>query len=190
MDLFLSPVSFSFSAFFSERSPRERRSRTGSSGANEKGAGRGEGGKNCHCRDFCAIGSLFPLFPVPCLLQMCRSVRLVMFILHYTWDRSQLQWDHPYKCHLTYTVIVLLNSDPAHSLILKPNWTKDWGHSCTQTHTDNLSKHTYSPENNYWRRIGANRRTQRQRHCHACRENNNCVRRWHPCCTTDHINTV
>lgn len=136
---------------------------------------------------FCAGGSLFPVLP---LLQMCRSVRLVMFILHYTQERSQLQWDHPHKCHLAYTVIVLLNSDLAHSLILKPNWIKAWDHSCTQPHTDNLSKHTYSPENNYWRRIEANGHTQRQRHCHACRENNNCVWRWHPCCNTDHSTTV
>lgn len=135
---------FLFSAFLSERSPRERRGRTGSSAANEKGRGGGEGGKKSHRKDPCAIG--FYLLLCPYLLQMCRSVRLVMFILHYTWEHSQLQWDHPYKCHLTYTVIVLFNSDLAHSLILKPNWTKDWGRSCTQTHTDNLCKHTYSPE--------------------------------------------
>lgn len=133
--------------------------------------------------------ALYFLF-CPDLLQMCRSVRLAMFILHYTRERSQLQWDHPHKCHLTYTVIVLLNSDLAHSLVLKPNYIKAWGHSCTQPHTDNLSQHTYSPENNYWRRIEANRHTQRQRHCHACRENNNCVWRWHPCCNTNHSNSL
>lgn len=42
---------------------------------------------------------------------------------------------------------------------------------CTNTHTHNLSKHTYSPENNYCMRIGGKQtHTHRLRHCHACRK--------------------
>lgn len=48
---------------------------------------------------------------------------------------------------------------------------------CTNTHTHNLSKHTYSPENNYCMRIGG-----KQTHTHTqaetlsrMQENNNCV---------------
>lgn len=57
----------------------------------------------------------------------------------------------------------------AHSLILKAKRTKAWGSSrtqaCAQTHR--LSKHTYSPENNYCMRTGG-----KQTHTHTliCRD--------------------
>ncbi len=96
----------------------------------------------------------------------------------------------PCKCHLTYTQL-LFYLTALHWFSTQPHIETQANKSlrqfmyaglCTNTHTHNLSKHTYSHANNYctWR---GGTHTHRQTHCHACRKNNNCLW-WHQCYNT------
>lgn len=75
---------FLSSAFLSEGSPRERRGRTGSPGANEKGAGGGEEGKRSHGGDPCAIGSFLSLLLLLTANLQIGEISYVYFALHGT----------------------------------------------------------------------------------------------------------
>ena len=107
---------------------------------------------------------------------------------------------HPCKCHLTYTQLLfyltalkLYSTQPYIETRLNKRLEAIHVHRHVHKHTHNLSKHTYSLENNYrvWRGGKyTHTHTHTRTHCHACRKNNTCLWGWHQCCNIVYSNTV